>query len=98
MIITPFVWMGVTETSTDPGLPGHFYYHYIFLQFVIFLSNFTALWGLLKVQNKNTSSSLEAEPSSAPSEKKETFAGFTLDELNGQQQQQQQQQQHQETV
>jgi len=80
MAATP-VWMGVTNTPTNPGLQGNFYFHFIFLQLMILAAGVTVLWGMTKAPNQD--STFSESDHAASSEKKESYAGITIEELNG---------------
>jgi len=80
MAATP-VWMGVTNTPTNPGLQGNFYFQFIFLQFLILSTGITALWGMATASGQDSTAS--GSDHAVSLEKKETFAGITIEELNG---------------
>jgi len=61
------LWMGLTQTASDPGMQGHFYFHYIFYQLFNFLGVFVGIWNLAQAKKTgNTSGSSELKTSSGP--------------------------------
>ena len=76
------LYMGLTLTTTDPGLGGHFYYEYIAFPTVKISVEATALWLVQRAHSDIASRKSSSQDTPPPPPASPKFPSFTVEELS----------------